>query len=104
MKKSAFVHHVFFWLKNADSQKDLAQLIEGLRKLESISVMRSCHIGTPAPTNRSVIDSSYSVSLLTLFDNGEDEKIYQEHPVHKEFIASCSHLWERVLIYDSIDI
>lgn len=97
-----FVHHVFFWLKNPDSAADKAALIAGLEQLGAISEIKLLHIGTPAATNRPVIDTSYSVSLLTLFDNAADQDIYQEHPVHLKFIADCAHLWERVLIYDSI--
>lgn len=97
-----FVHHVLFWLKNPDSAADKAALIAGLEQLGAISEIKLLHIGTPAATNRPVIDTSYSVSLLTLFDNEADQDIYQEHPVHLKFIADCAHLWERVLIYDSI--
>lgn len=97
-----FVHHVLFWLKNPDSAADKAALIAGLEQLGAISEIKLLHIGTPAATNRPVIDTSYSVSLLTVFDNEADQDIYQEHPVHLKFIADCAHLWERVLIYDSI--
>jgi hypothetical protein len=96
-----FVHHVFFWLKPDASRE---ALIEGLSTLTDIEGLRQWHIGTPAATNRSVIDSSYSVSWLLFFDSAADEAVYQEHPLHHAFIAQCSHLWERVLVYDSVDI
>ena len=34
--KKAFIHHVFFWLKNSDSTEDKAKLIQGLRKLSKV--------------------------------------------------------------------
>ena len=93
-----FVHHVFFWLK---PDADLDQLIQGLHTLTDIEGLRHWHIGTPADTNRSVIDSSYAVSWLLMFDTAADEVIYQDHPKHHAFIAACQHLWERVTVYDS---
>jgi hypothetical protein len=99
------VHHVFFWLKNRDSKDDLAKLLEGLRSLEKIETIRALHIGVPASTEkRDVVDSSYSASELMFFDDTLGQKTYQDHPLHKKFVESCSHLWERVVVYDSIDV
>ncbi len=98
-------HHVFFWLKNPDSKEDLNKLIEGLRTLEKIESVRRIHIGVPASTEkRSVVDSSYSASELLFFDNVEGQNVYQEHPIHKKFIEQCSSLWEKVVVYDSVDV
>ncbi len=97
------VHHVFFWLKNPGSKDDLAQLLAGLRTLAKIETVRGIHIGVPASTEqRSVVDSSYSASELLFFDDVAGQNAYQEHPIHKQFVADCSHLWERVVVYDAI--
>lgn len=95
------VHHVFFWLKNAGSTADRDQLVAGLKTLRDIPVIRVLQIGLPAPTEqRDVVDSSYDVSELMYFDNAADQKVYQDHPIHQAFVASCSHLWEKVVVYD----
>ena len=96
-----FIHHVFFWLNNPDSASDKAELIAGLETLKTIEGIKMVHIGTPAATNRSVIDSSYSVSWLLVFDDLEAEEVYQVHPVHHAFVAKCSHLWSKVVVYDA---
>ena len=101
-KKEVFVHHVFFWLKNPGSAADRDKLVEGLKKLTKISVLRKYYIGYPAATSRGVIDSSYAVSWLTFFNNLEEEEVYQKHPVHLKFIEDYSHLWEKVIVYDSV--
>ena len=99
------VHHVFFWLKNPSSKEDLAQLIAGLKTLSKIESVREIHIGIPASTEqRPVIDSSYSASELLFFDDVAGQKEYQDHPVHKKFIEDCSHLWEKVIVYDTITV
>ena len=53
---------------------------------------------------RPVIDDSYSASELIFFDDLPGQDIYQVHPIHKKFIEDCSHLWEKVIVYDSMDI
>ncbi|MBS1567044.1 MAG: Dabb family protein [Bacteroidetes bacterium] len=98
-----FIHHVYFWLKNPDNAADLAALKKGLQSLTGIETIGMYHIGVPAATSRDVIDRSYSVSWMLVFDNLEDEEIYQHHAVHKKFVEDCKHLWERVVVYDSVD-
>jgi hypothetical protein len=98
---SPIIHHVFFWLKNPSSKEDLERLLKGLNSLKSIDVIKDIYIGVPAATEkRPVINDSYSASELLIFDNLEAQRIYQEHPVHQQFIADCSSLWERVVVYD----
>jgi len=98
-----FIHHVYFWLKNPGSAEDLKQLKGGLQKLTAVETIGMYQIGTPAATNRDVIERTYSVSWMLMFDNLEDEEIYQHHPLHLKFVEECSHLWSKVIVYDSVD-
>ena len=100
--KDAFVHHVFFWLKNPASETDRAALVAGLQKLAAAPTIHFSHIGQPAPTNRPVVERSYSVSWLLFFKTADDEAAYQTEPIHLKFIADCQHLWEKVVVFDSI--
>ena len=95
------IHHVFFWLNNPDSESDKQQLIEGLNTLGSIDEVKVLLVGTPASTiKREVVDNSFDVSELMIFDSVEAQDAYQVHPMHTEFVQSYSHLWERVVVYD----
>jgi Stress responsive A/B Barrel Domain len=103
--KKQVVHHVFFWLKNPNSKEDLDKLLAGLQTLKKIETVRAIHIGVTAKTEqRSVVDASFSASELLFFDDLAGQKTYQDHPIHLEFIKNCSQLWEKVIVYDSIDI
>ena len=103
--KKQLAHHVFFWLKNPNSKEDLNRLLEGLRTLEKIESVRKIHIGVPASTEkRDVVDSSYSASELIFFDDVAGQDAYQVHPVHRKFVDQCSHLWQKVVVYDSRDV
>lgn len=102
--KNIFIHHVYFWLKNASNTADRDKLVEGLTKLSSVTTIEQFHIGKPANTSRDVIDSSYGVSWMLVFANPEDQASYQTDPIHLKFIADYSHLWSKVTVYDSVDV
>ena len=102
--KNLFVHHVFFWLKNAGSKEDLSKLVAGLTKLSVVKTIKQFHIGQPAGTNRDVIETSYAVSWLVFFDNKADQDSYQVDPIHLNFVKECAHLWEKVVVYDTIAV
>ena len=99
------VHHVFFWLKNPESKEDLAKLLAGLRTLGQIETVRGTHFGVPASTEkRDVVDNSYSASEILFFDDTAGQQTYQDHPIHKKFVEDCSHLWEKVVVYDAMGV
>jgi hypothetical protein len=99
-----FVHHVYFWLKNQDSKEDKAKLLEGLKALSGVKTVKMFHIGQPADTNRDVIDRSYAVSWLLMFENKAAQESYQVDPIHLNFVKNYSHLWQKVIVYDSVDV
>ncbi len=96
-------HQVFFWLKRAENAEDRAKLVAGLKALAAIPQIRELHVGVPAGTEqRDVVDASFDVSELMLFDTVADQKAYQDHPAHQAFVAACAPLWRKVVVYDSV--
>ena len=96
-----FVHHVFFWLKENLAAEETALFEKMVLTLLDIEHVQTGDVGKPASTSRPIIERSYSYSLLLVFADERAHDAYQPHPVHKTFIESCAHLWERVVIYDS---
>lgn len=77
----------------------LADCDQLLRKVPSV---RQLHAGKPAMTPRDVVDNSYDVGLCVIYDDKAGHDLYQEHPLHKEFIAKHKAHWKRVQIYDFV--
>ena len=102
--KAGFIHHVYFWLKSPENGEDKAKLVAGLKKLTAVKSILLSVIGQPADTHRDVVDRSYAVSWLIFFKNKEDQEIYQTDPVHLDFVATCSSLWSKVIVYDTVDV
>lgn len=104
-EKKQLVHHVFFWLKNPNSIEDRDKLVEGVKSLAKIETIRKLHVGVVASTEkRDVVDISWGVSELMFFDDTAGQKIYQDHPIHQEFIKNYSHLWSKVIVYDVAEV
>lgn len=98
-----FMHAVYFWLKDELTPEQHAAFERGVRTLPTITEIAHAHIGTPAPTNRPVIDRSYSYALILEFANKASQDIYQEHPIHLKFVQDFGDYWTRVQIYDSVE-
>jgi hypothetical protein len=96
---------VFFWLKNPASAEDRDKLIAGVRTLAKIEAIGELRVGVLAPTEkRDVVDNTWAVSELMFFRDLAGQAAYQNHPIHLEFIKNCSHLWEKVIVYDAMDV
>ena|SRR5690606_16997599 len=97
--KPMIVHQVFFWLKQP--KKDLKAVMKGCKDIGKLKSAHSYQVGIPAATaKRPVIDDSYHIALTVNFKSIEDHDIYQEDPIHLEFIEQHSDKWEKVQIYD----
>jgi hypothetical protein len=94
-------HHVLFWLKSDTSEDQKKAFRAGLESLHKVETIKSMYIGTPAPINRAVVDTTYTFSLLIVFENLEGHDVYQVHPLHKAFLDSYKELFEKVVIYDA---
>ncbi|MBX2920762.1 MAG: Dabb family protein [Chitinophagaceae bacterium] len=103
-ENNPFIHHVYFWLNNPSSQEDFDKLVAGLRKLSAVNTIKTFYIGKPADTNRDVIDRSYSVSWLALFEDKAGQDSYQTDPIHLTFVEECKHLWKKVVVYDTVNV
>lgn len=98
-----FVHMVFFWLKQGTPEDQIQYLIEDCKtRLGSIASVKDLKVGRPAGTARDVVDNSYDVSLVVLFENREGHDYYQMARQHIEFIERNEEIWERVQVYDMI--
>ena len=71
---------------------------ETLGKVETIKVI---FIGTPDPISRAVVDTTYTFSLIILFDDIAGHDVYQVHAIHKAFLEAFRERFEKVVIYDA---
>jgi len=100
-----FSHVVHFWLKNPDSDQDRKAFLSSLKNFMSKSeYAQTKFIGKPAGTPREVVDGSFTYSLILSFPSKEIQAKYQEEPAHVKFVEESQHLWEKVIVYDSVGL
>jgi hypothetical protein len=99
--QSMFVHSVYFWLKPDLTDAQKKEFVKKLNALTTIETVKTSYVGTPASTDRPIIDRTYSYALILAFENKADHDVYQEHPVHDEFRAIADY-WMKVQIYDAV--
>lgn len=73
------VHIVYF---NIKSDADKPVVIQNIKKLEGIPVLKNLDIGTFKDLNDSRALSDYTIIMQMNFANEVDYKTYQEHPIH----------------------
>lgn len=102
-EKESYVHHVVYWMNNPDSQEDLDKLVAGLKKLCTVKVIKFWQVGKPVVVDKNVMEKSYAVSLLMIFDKKSDLDVYHADPIHEEFVKECKHLWGKKIGFGSVN-
>ena len=98
------IHTVYFWLMSGTTDKDREQLVNDCREyLGKIPTVRQLWAGRPAMTPREVVDNSYAVGLTVILDDAQAHDVYQDHPLHLEFISRNKEHWARVQVYDFVE-
>jgi hypothetical protein len=99
-----FVHAVYFWLREDLTSAEQDHFAAGLRSLRTIEGVEHGYIGTPAPTDRPVIERGYANALVLVFADQQAHDAYQVHPAHDRFREECGSYWTAVRIYDSVSV
>ena len=94
-------HHVLFWLKADMTPEQKTAFKQSLETLKGVETVQSLYIGTPAPIDRAVVDSSYTFSLVVLFNDLAGHDVYQTHQLHLAFLDSFKVYFEKIIIYDA---
>ena len=101
MPAGTFVHCVYFWLTDDVTEEQVQVFKDGLQSLLEIESVRHGFFGTPADTDRPIIERSYSYALVVVFDDKAGHDAYQVDPVHDVFREKAD-LWKEVKIYDFV--
>jgi hypothetical protein len=98
----AFVHVVYFWMKDPSSIQDRKALEASLEKfMEQSKYAMTKFVGIPPKASREIVDDSFAYTLVLTFSSAEDQELYQKEAAHLTFIEESQDLWERVVVYDA---
>jgi hypothetical protein len=102
MKQLMILHSVYFYFSD-DAPASLTETMrERIFELNNkLSVVQLTFAGPPAGIKRDVVDNGYGMSLHMLFQDENDLQAYQEHELHKKFVADFSKWWTQIRVFDS---
>jgi hypothetical protein len=98
----AFVHTVYFWLKDPENIQDRTAIEASLKKfMQNSKYAQTKFVGKPPKATRDIVDDSFTYALVLTFSSAEEQENYQKEEAHLLFIEESQDLWKKVLVYDS---
>lgn len=99
------MHVVILWLKNPGNVEDRQKLIDTSRSFVGrIPGLLSVSAGQVLPSTRPVVDSSYDVGLVMLFDSEESLQKYPSYPLHQRALNEViKPLVDHYRVYDFLE-
>jgi len=96
-------HVVVCWLKEPGNEMARAQLIGTSLGFKDLPGVVDVSAGTPLPSNRKEVDSSFDVALTMTFRNEAALRAYEKHPAHKRAVEDVlKPLVARFVVYDFV--
>ncbi len=100
-----FAHIVLIWLKEPNNETVHTSFQSALQTMVKNSLyIKSAHLGSPASTSRDIVDNSYTYCYIATFASKEDQDSYQTEKAHDVFREQVGHLFDRIVIYDSLGL
>jgi hypothetical protein len=99
------VHHVVLcWLKSAGDAEARDRIIEVSKGFADIPGVVSVSAGPVLPSNRAIVNSSFDVAVVLVFEDRRALAAYLEHPEHKRALDQVlKPLVEKIAIYDFVE-
>jgi hypothetical protein len=94
-------HIVLVWLKPDTAPEVREQIMAGSKALTDIGQIRDLRMGKAIPSERPIVDDSFSFGIYMRFDSVADMNAYLTDPKHVQFVDTQvkPHL-EKLVVYD----
>lgn len=97
-------HVVMLWLKEPGNAEARAKLIRASLELQSIPGVLSIAAGAALPSERPLVDDSFDVGVVFVFESAEAMHAYLAHPDHQRTVAEVvAPVVDRMLVYDFVE-
>jgi hypothetical protein len=99
------VHVVAFWFKPS-APKDLAATVSNFYRTRVQGRMpgvEAVWVGPPQPSDRDVVDDSFSLMSVVRFTDHAAEVAWQTHPIHDELRRLFEPHLAKVTVYDFVE-
>ena len=94
-------HVVLVWLKDPGNEAQIDAIIDNVGSLTAIPGVLAVSAGRAIPSERTIVDDSFTVGVNIVLGSTDDIADYVKHPIHTEYIGKyIEGKAARILIYD----
>jgi hypothetical protein len=94
-------HVVLCWLKTPGDEVQRKRLIEVSHSFSAIPGVSLIAAGTSLPSTRPVVDSTYDVGIVIMFEDEAALRAYDAHSLHRKAVEETLRpLTQKIQIYD----
>ena len=94
-------HVVVAWLKQPGDAEARRKVIEGTHRIREIPGVVDAYVGPSIPSDRPVVDSTYDIGVVLLFEDQQALRDFAGHPIHQEVLREVIRPnVERYKVYD----
>ncbi|MEM6823118.1 MAG: Dabb family protein, partial [Verrucomicrobiota bacterium] len=79
-------HVVICWYDEAVSDETIDQAIKAVQGFKQIEGVEDVRVGRAIPSDRAIVDDSFSIGVFIRTKDAESLERYIEHPIHKMFV------------------
>ena len=97
---SAVYHTVVFWLKTDTPTTAVNEIVRSVKGLEDLDMVDQVFVGKPIPSDREVVDDSFSLAFTMTFKDEAALLAYNKDPQHKKSSENTLKYVLRGVIYD----
>jgi hypothetical protein len=99
--ESQLTHVVLCWMDSTVTETEIDHLIEETRTLQEIPGILSLSVGRPVPSERPIVDDSFSFGITMVFESKEKMNAYLAHEKHTSFVSQkVKPRLAKLLVYD----
>lgn len=99
--ESPISHVVMVWLKPEVTEAQKKNIMSAAQQLSAIPGVTSVQAGLPVPSERSIVDDSFSFGIHIGLSNADAINSYLNHPIHVNYVdAHIKGKANKLLIYD----
>lgn len=98
-------HTVYFWFSDNAPEDAADQLLDFYRtEVPNVPGIEVLFAGKPRPNDeREVVDSSYDLGVITVYESSDAEQVWQEHPIHDVLKERFLPMLDKVQVYDTVE-
>ncbi len=94
-------HVVLCWMDSTMSETEINSLIEETKELKQINGIGKLTVGRPVPSDRPIVDDSFTFGITMSFENRTLMNSYLKDEKHTSFVASnIKPNLVKLLVYD----